>query len=80
METGEYNGWKVVEVPIEELHDAEFEPVDRLSDDQNLRTLRKSIQERGVLVPILIKEDGTIIDGHRRTKCARELVARWEVG
>jgi len=33
----------------------------------------ESIEKQGILVPIKVKEDGTIISGHRRWQAAKEL-------
>lgn len=35
--------------------------------------LKKSIEEQGILVPIVIREDGTILSGHRRHQVAQAL-------
>jgi len=39
-------------------------------DEPSIERLRTSITEHGVLVPLIIKADGTIIDGHRRQRAA----------
>lgn len=73
MVASKSQSWQVIEKQPEELRDADFEPATRLKDDKSLRRLRESIREKGVLIPIMIREDGTIIDGHRRVKCAKDI-------
>lgn len=41
--------------------------------EEEYDSLRESILEQGVLVPIEVDEDGNIIDGHHRAKICREL-------
>lgn len=41
------------------------------ADDED--RLRTSIRERGVEVPVVVDETGTVIDGHHRDRIAREL-------
>lgn len=40
---------------------------------EDLDRLRESIRERGIEVPIIVDEDGNIIDGHNRKRIADEL-------
>ncbi len=40
---------------------------------KNLATLKSSVKDHGILVPVLIDAKFNIIDGHRRVQCAKEL-------
>ena len=60
-------------VPIEKLSSAPFQPEMRLKENDNLKDLRKSISEMGILRPLAVTADYEIGDGHRRLWCAREL-------
>lgn len=51
-----------------------FQSLPPLSPDE-YSSLEESIIEQGVLVPILVDEDGVVIDGHHRQKIAAE----WEL-
>ena len=44
-------------------------PLDRL----DFEALKRSIREKGLIVPIHVMADGTIIDGHHRYKACKEL-------
>jgi len=55
-----------------DLKAALWEPQTRLSE-KNLRDLEQDIAQAGILQPILVQPDGTIIDGHRRVLCALKL-------
>lgn len=39
----------------------------------NYHRLRKSIQEKGILSPVIASSDGTVIDGNHRVSIAREV-------
>jgi len=43
--------------------------------EEQYAALKESIRERGLLEPILVDTDGTIIDGHHRDRAIRELQA-----
>jgi hypothetical protein len=57
---------------VARLKDSPWEPQTRLLE-KNLRLLERDIAEAGILQPILVQPDGTILDGHRRVYCARKL-------
>jgi site-specific DNA-methyltransferase (adenine-specific) len=42
-------------------------------DPESFAALKVDIAERGVIVPVLVDEFGTIIDGHNRSRACREL-------
>jgi ParB-like chromosome segregation protein Spo0J len=42
-------------------------------DPESFAALKADIAERGVIVPVLVDEFGTIIDGHNRARACREL-------
>ncbi len=48
-------------------------------DDGTRAALRASIERHGVLVPVVVDDCGTIIDGHHRVEIARELKVRFRV-
>jgi hypothetical protein len=58
--------------PVEGLRGSDFNPSSR-HEPKALRTLKASIARRGIVMPLLITEDGRVVDGHRRLACAREL-------
>lgn len=64
--------YKVEMVDIERLSAAPFNPPDR-TEARNLSDLKASIEELGILQPIVATRDYMIADGHRRWTCAREL-------
>jgi hypothetical protein len=57
---------------ITELTPNFYQPEARVSD-KFTRGLKLSIEKNGLLSPILATKDGTVIDGHRRLKCCKEL-------
>lgn len=61
-----------VSVDILKIHPRNAEFFDDISGDEYER-FKKSIQEDGILSPILVSPDMTIISGHQRTKALREL-------
>ena len=42
-------------------------------DGATFGSLREDISQRGIQVPVIVTEDGTIIDGHHRFRIAKEL-------
>lgn len=47
-------------------------------DDKSYRSLKDSIKEKGVLVPVEYDETGEILDGHHRVKVCNELgITEW---
>src|SRR5512139_4055857 len=51
---------------------AEYQIMPPLSDEE-YGALQKSIAENGVLTPIVVDEDGNVVDGHHRAKIAKKL-------
>jgi hypothetical protein len=60
---------KIEQVKISELTAAPFNPKER-TEKRKLARLCKSIERRGIIIPIIISSDGFIADGHRRVACA----------
>ena len=73
----EQNGKAKVYIPIDHLHDYPDHPY-KVLDDESMDTLTQSIQERGIITPILIRPwehapgEYDIIAGHRRVHAARK--------
>jgi len=66
---------KIVNMDPSSLKDNPYQPV-RRTDANRLRSLLKSIEDHGVLVPIAVTADGYKLDGHGRTECAIKLGLR----
>ena len=45
----------------------------RPMDDQTYNVLKSDIEQNGVLTPLLVRSDYTIISGHRRYRASEEL-------
>ncbi len=56
----------VKDFPVENLHPATYNPRD--ISEEALELLRASISEIGMVKPIIVTDDSTIIAGHQRTK------------
>lgn len=69
------NGMKIVSVPCKKIRFAPYNPKDR-TDKRNLSKLMASMKQYGLLVPVLLKEDFGLIEGHRRVASAMAL--KWE--
>ena len=73
----EQNGKAKVYIPIDRLHDYPDHPY-KVLDDESMDALTQSIQERGIITPILIRpwehapREYDIIAGHRRVHAARK--------
>ena len=73
----EQNGKAKVYIPIDRLHDYPDHPY-KVLDDESMDALTQSIQERGIITPILIRSwehapgEYDIIAGHRRVHAARK--------
>ena len=73
----EQNGKAKVYIPIDRLHDYPDHPY-KVLDDESMDALTQSIQERGIITPILIRPwehapgEYDIIAGHRRVHAARK--------
>lgn len=68
----------LAEIPTESVHPNPFNP--RLFfNEESLDLLRTSIQEIGILVPLIVYQDSkhpgqyVLLDGERRLRCARDL-------
>ena len=64
---------KLVMVPINELKKAECNPRSRTVWNRKLMELKASIAEHGLITPLIIAKDGSILDGHRRRACIEAL-------
>jgi site-specific DNA-methyltransferase (adenine-specific) len=62
---------EVTVLPIAALNPAEYNP--RFISDTEKAKLKRSITEFGMVEPIVVNSDKTIIGGHQRVTCAREL-------
>ena len=68
-----------------ELSDVVFERTDlirpnpdnptffKVEDEQFFERLREDVQERGIIVPLIVKPDKTLLAGHNRLRVAKEL-------
>jgi ParB-like chromosome segregation protein Spo0J len=70
--------YTIIEVDIEALHNSPYQPASRMQMNSALIGLQNSIAKDKLLYPPLvtrnIEGDGyTIVDGHRRVKCIRNL-------
>lgn len=64
----------VVEMcPVDDIRCATFNPVSRTAQRALTKLMGEIKRAGGVLVPLIVSEDGTLADGHRRLACAREL-------
>ncbi len=67
---------KIYDIPISEIDDFPEHPY-RVCDDEDMKTLMESIEERGIITPATVhkKEDGRyeMISGHRRKHACERL-------
>lgn len=63
---------KVLTVAISDLKGMPYQPGVR-TIDKNIVSLKNSIEDMGLLVPILIDKHNNIVDGHRRVEAFRAL-------
>ena len=67
---------KIYDIPISEIDDFPDHPY-RVTDDEDMKTLMESIEERGIITPATVhkKEDGRyeMISGHRRKHACERL-------
>jgi N6-adenosine-specific RNA methylase IME4 len=62
----------MAEIPIEDLRvDSWFAKKLPQTSDRELQALADDIRKRGLLVDLLITEDGLLLDGHRRLQAAK---------
>ena len=66
---------KLVEFDVAKLVGLSFNPP-RRTKDERMTPLMKSLKEIGIIQPITITADGTILDGHRRATAAKKL--KWK--
>jgi len=66
------NEFEVVQYRIDALKSSFYNPPER-TEQKRIENLVASIKTHGILVPVLITEDGQIVDGHRRVAAARQL-------
>lgn len=59
-------------LPLDKIKTAAWNPPSR-TEENRLRKLLASIDDVGLLYPLLVDEDNNLIDGHRRLACARKL-------
>jgi len=62
---------KIENISIGKMKPAKYNP--RKIDDETLHRLMKNIEEFGVVDPIIINKDNTVIGGHQRIKAALKL-------
>ena len=62
---------QIQNIKIEKLKPAEYNP--RVMDDKELEKLKRSLKEFGVVEPIVINKDFTVIGGHQRLKALWDL-------
>jgi ParB/RepB/Spo0J family partition protein len=63
---------KVLNIAISELQGMPYQPEVR-TIEKHISGLKKSVEEMGLLVPILVDKDNNIIDGHRRVAVFKAL-------
>lgn len=54
---------------LKQIKPASYNPKTR-TESRNLKALTKSIQEHGIIIPLLTDVNGNLIDGHRRLRVA----------
>jgi len=64
---------KITKVKISELKQAEYNP--RRMTNKQYEDLKNSLEKFGLIDPIIINSDNTVIGGHQRLKIVRELGA-----
>jgi len=62
---------KIEALPIGSLRPAPYNP--RIFSDDNMRKLEKSLREFGIVEPIVINQDNTVIGGHQRLRALEKL-------
>lgn len=66
------NAKRITMVNVDKIVPAPFNPVNRTTAN-NIRELKESIQEVGIIYPLLITDKFDLVDGHRRLACAKAL-------
>lgn len=62
---------QLTEIPIKDLNKADYNP--RKISKREMETLQRSIERYGLVDPVIVNKDYTIIGGHQRTEAARKL-------
>lgn len=62
---------KIVEVEVKKLKEAGYNP--RKMSQGDIRKLRTTIREFGMVLPIIVNKDLTVIGGHQRLKVAKQM-------
>lgn len=62
---------KIEQIPIESLSPAEYNP--RAIDKEEMANLKRAVREWGMIQPLVVNRDGTIIGGHQRYRVMLEL-------
>ncbi len=57
---------------MDNMNKDKFQLMPPLGQDE-YQALKEDIQQRGVLVPIVVDADGTVIDGHHRKRAYNEI-------
>lgn len=63
---------KITMVNVVDISPAAFNPPKR-SSTESIRELKASIEDVGIIYPLLVSESMDLIDGHRRLSCAKAL-------
>lgn len=66
---------KIKMKPVSSIKTAAYNPKSR-TEEKNLASLKKSIKENGLLLPIMVDASGNLIDGHRRLAVYKSLRKR----
>jgi hypothetical protein len=61
----------IIEIKVELLLEAEYNP--RVMNEQEIERLKNSIKKFGIVEPLVVNKDYTIIGGHQRLKALKEL-------
>ena len=61
----------IIEIKVELLNEAEYNP--RVMNEQEIERLKNSIRKFGIVEPLVVNKDYTIIGGHSRLKALKEL-------
>ena len=62
---------KIAYLGVDEVNPAEYNP--RTINDEEFGKLKKGLAEFGIVDPLIVNKDGTLIGGHQRLRAAKEL-------
>jgi len=62
---------KIAYLGVDEVNPAEYNP--RTINDEEFGKLKKGLTEFGIVDPLIVNKDGTLIGGHQRLRAAKEL-------